>query len=268
LQSIRFVWMLKAQDITISYWESLKLSYTGNFFNNFVPAGAVGGDVVKAYYVAQHTDQKTEAVTAVLLDRAVGLLSLALFAAGGLALRFDDKTRAVTLWLAVLLSALAFGAAIVFSRRLRSLFRLEEIAARLPLAAQVQRIGRATLRLREHKSITLAALLSTFVLQAFVLVSGGVAAIGLGMKPDMVAYFAYLSIALIVAAIPISPGGLGTMEATMAVFLVDEFGVFGQVILLALTIRAIQLFWALPGGVAYLTGACRPDPAKLAQLST
>ena len=267
LQSIRFVWMLKAQDISLSYWESIKLNLTGNFFNMFVPAGSLGGDVVKAYYVAQHTSQKTEAVTAVLLDRVVGLLSFVIFAVAGLALKFDDRTRPLALWLGVLVTVIAAVVAVAFSQRLRTLLGLERVAARLPMADQVRRIGRATLRMREHISITIAALLATLVLQAFVLGSFAVAAVGLGMKPDIVGYYGYLALSLIIAAIPISPGGLGTMEAAM-IFLLGGagYGDDAQIVLLALAMRAIQLFWALPGGGAFVTGACRPDPDKLAQL--
>ena len=268
IQSLRFVWMLKAQDITISYWESLKLCYTGNFFNLFVPAGSVGGDVVKAYYVAQHTTRKTEAITAVFLDRVVGLASFMLFAIVGCGLKLEDpRTRTVAIWLLVMAGVGVVGAGVLFSRRLRSRFRLDALMHRLPLTEQLRRVAAATLRMREHLPVAAGALVATFVLQAFVLSSFAVVAVGLGMKSDPVAYFVYLAIALIVAAIPISPGGLGTMEAAMTFFLADgRYGSDAQVVLLAAAMRVIQLAWALPGFGAFLAGACRPDPEKLAQL--
>ena len=72
LQSIRLVWMLAVQDVKLSYWNAIKLSYAGNFFNFALP-GTVGGDVIKAYYVTRFTHHKTEAVTTIFLDRVVGL---------------------------------------------------------------------------------------------------------------------------------------------------------------------------------------------------
>ena len=72
MASARFVWLLRAQGIYIGYWEGIKLTYAGNFFN-FVMVGTTGGDLFKAFYVAQHTRYKLEAVTTIFLDRVVGL---------------------------------------------------------------------------------------------------------------------------------------------------------------------------------------------------
>ena len=57
------------------------------------------------------------------------------------------------------------------------------------------------------------------------------------------------------------------MEAALTEFFVrGAYGSRAQVLLLAVAMRVIQLFCALPGFGAYLTGACRPDASKLAQL--
>lgn len=269
LQSLRFAWMLKAQSISVSYWESLKLSCTGNFFNNFVPAGLVGGDVVKAYYVTQRTVHKTEAVTAVVLDRVLGLVVLVLVALAGVAIKFDGKIAYLSwlsggLCLGVILALLA-----VVWRRIPATHGLGRLAAPSPLTGQLRRISRAALQLREHWPLTIAAIVATCVAHAFILSSFTVAAIAVGMQADFVAYFAYLAIALVIAAIPISPAGLGTMEAAMTLLLVGAgLGQKEQVLLLALGMRAIQLLWALPGGAMFATGACRPRAVKPVELET
>ena len=267
IQAARFEWMLRAQGIAISLWQSLKLSYTGAFFNLFVPAGSVGGDVVKAYYAAQHTSLKTEAVAGVLLDRVLGLAGFLLFGAVGFAIKLDERTHDVGWLIGGMLVCLAFAGVLIVSRSARGALGVERMASHFPFADKVKRLCRAALRLRECWSLSIAAVIATLVSQVFILGAFSVAAIALGMRGDVVAYFACLSVSLVVAAIPISPGGLGTMEAAMMFFLVGaDLGGREQVILLALTMRAIQLFWALPGGVTFLTGACRPDPVKLARL--
>lgn len=266
LQSLRFAWMLKAQSISVSYWESLKLSCMGNFFNNFVPAGLVGGDLVKAYYVAQRTVQKTEAVTAVVLDRALGLVVLVFFALAGLTIKLDWPIADIG-WLAGGLGlGLILILVVVVSRRRPMAYGLARLVERLPAADHLRRIGRATLRLHEHSSLTIAAVLATLVSHAIILTSFTVAAVAVGMQADLVAHFAYLAISLLIAAIPISPAGLGTMEAAMTfLFVGAELGHKEQVLLLAITMRAIQLFWALPGGAMFATGACRPHPIGTAE---
>ncbi|MGD2109246.1 MAG: lysylphosphatidylglycerol synthase transmembrane domain-containing protein [Phycisphaerae bacterium] len=269
LQSLRFAWMLKAQSIPLGYWESLKLSCTGNFLNNFVPAGLVGGDVIKAYYVARHTAQKTEAITAVVLDRVVGLFVLALIALVGLCVTIDWEVRYLG-WAsgAVALVALVTFAAILL-RRTDAVLSAKQWLRRAPGGEQLSRIKSATLQLHDRWPLTLAAVLATVVSHSVILSAFTVAAIALGMSSDFVVHFAFLAISLVVAAIPISPAGLGTMEAAMTFLYVREgMGDPEQVILLALCLRAIQLLWALPGGALFLTGACRPRPVNLPKLET
>ena len=73
LQSLRFLLVFRTQEIVLSYWECIKLCFSGNFLNFATPIGSTAGDVFKAYHVARHTDRKTEALTTILLDRFIGL---------------------------------------------------------------------------------------------------------------------------------------------------------------------------------------------------
>jgi hypothetical protein len=51
-----------------------------HFFNSFL-LGSVGGDVLKAYYVARETHhKKTEAIITVVVDRIIGLFSMLILA--------------------------------------------------------------------------------------------------------------------------------------------------------------------------------------------
>ncbi|MBI4577438.1 MAG: flippase-like domain-containing protein, partial [Planctomycetes bacterium] len=77
---IRWWLLLRAMDLSPTGGEVVSLTLVGAFFNSFMP-GAVGGDLVKAYYVARDRHGKrTAAVTTVLVDRFLGLFSLILVA--------------------------------------------------------------------------------------------------------------------------------------------------------------------------------------------
>ncbi len=92
-----------------------------------------------------------------------------------------------------------------------------------------------------------------------------IVAAGLGMTGDISGRVAFLAISLVIAAVPVSPAGFGTMEASMTYLLVSGgYGSTEQVMLLALAMRAIQVFWALPGAAVYLTGSCHPTTQALA----
>jgi hypothetical protein len=269
LMSVRFRWMVQAQEIELSLWESMKLVYAGNFLN-FVALGSTGGDVFKAYYVSTHTDRKTEAVTTVLLDRAVGMVGLVVITALVMLLRLDDpKIQAWIPWVVLLLLGLAVGVFLAFSRRARARLRVDEWIERLPFRDQIRRIDAATHRMRGHPRRLLAALAITVLLQALAIGSFMLAGLGLGMHGGLAAlpdYMVYLALAMLVAAVPVSYQGLGTMDAALQVFFRGTFGNFSQVLFLGFAVRLVQLVWSLPGALVPLTGAHAPSPEKLARL--
>jgi len=269
LQSWRLVWMLAIQGVRLTLWNSIKLSYAGNFFNFALP-GTTGGDLIKAYYLTRFTSLKTEAVTTVFLDRAIGLFGLVVLAGVMIAVAWDPQQFGhLALVLVLILVGLALGALVVFSRRLRRALRLSELAARLPLGEQIIRIGRATVAMRQHKLLVLAALLITIVLQFVVMVSAFVMARALGMSGDFFRhYLIYVPIGFLVAAIPIAPPqGVGVVEA----FYIFAFARVGtnsdaQAVTLAVAVRLMQLIWAIPGVLVPLLGAHLPSGRDLEAL--
>ena len=73
--------LLRAQGVLLGYLRTLKYVNIGLFFNVMLPGGA-GGDVLKIYYVAREApDRKPEIITAVLLDRCMGLVAVVTIAA-------------------------------------------------------------------------------------------------------------------------------------------------------------------------------------------
>jgi uncharacterized protein (TIRG00374 family) len=77
---IRWQTVLKVHGLDMPLQRTTQISLIAHFFNSFL-LGSVGGDVLKAYYVARETHhKKTEAVVTVLVDRIIGMFSLLLFA--------------------------------------------------------------------------------------------------------------------------------------------------------------------------------------------
>jgi uncharacterized protein (TIRG00374 family) len=81
--SLTFVrwWMLvRAQDLPFSLRDAFRLGLVGYFFNTCLP-GSVGGDLLKAAFIAREQERRTVAVSTVMIDRAVGLWGLIALAA-------------------------------------------------------------------------------------------------------------------------------------------------------------------------------------------
>jgi uncharacterized protein (TIRG00374 family) len=269
LQIGRLVVMLAIQGVRLSYWSSTKLTVAGNFFNFALP-GTTGGDLIKAYYLTRYTHLKTEAVTTVFLDRAIGLFGLVLLAGFSILLTRDPQQfRQMILSLAIICGMLAAGAVVVFSRRMRERLRLRELAARLPMGEQIIRVGRATTAMRHHKLLVALSLLMTMTLQAICMFSAGIMAWALGMQGDLSYYFIYVSIGFLIAAIPITPPqAFGVMEVAYIQFFCrgDLNNDPSQAVALALAVRLIQLVWSLPGFLVPLLGAHLPRREELAEL--
>ena len=94
-QAIRLQWLLSVQNIYVGYWECVKFSFAGNFLNFATPLGSNAGDVFKAYFVSTHTDYKTEAITTIALDRAIGLSTLIVCVAAITAFAASDSRLAM-----------------------------------------------------------------------------------------------------------------------------------------------------------------------------
>lgn len=75
LTFVRWWVLVRAQELPFTLGNAFRLGLIGLFWNTFLP-GAVGGDAVKAFYLAREQDRRTVAVSTVLLDRAIGLWAL------------------------------------------------------------------------------------------------------------------------------------------------------------------------------------------------
>ena len=75
--------LVRAQGLTFSLRDAVRLGFIGNVFNLVIP-GAVGGDVIKAAFLCRmQPDKKPQAVASMVLDRILGLLGLFIAGRGG-----------------------------------------------------------------------------------------------------------------------------------------------------------------------------------------
>jgi len=81
IQFVRWYILVRALDLPFSLPSAFRLGFIGCFYNAFLP-GSVGGDLVKAFYIARDTPgRRAAAVATVMADRLVGLFGLIWFSA-------------------------------------------------------------------------------------------------------------------------------------------------------------------------------------------
>jgi len=247
--------------LTLPFARTFEISLVAHFFNSFL-LGSTGGDLFKAYYAARETHhQKTEAVVAVLADRLIGLFAMLLFATLmiighlGLMSRHRPLAGASLLIVGMLLVcggliALSFwgGVSSAWPRArawLRSMPRGEVLERSLD---SCRMFG------REHRmlggTLGLSMLLNVACVFQFMALARG---LGLDLSPSIL--FLVVPVVICIAALPITPSGLGLRENLFVVLLAHPLiGVPAtQALSLSLLGFAGSLAWSLVGGLIYLT---------------
>ncbi|RLT11507.1 MAG: UPF0104 family protein [Planctomycetota bacterium] len=114
---LRWFGLVRLLGIKIPLADSLRLSFVGNLFNLIIP-GAVGGDLVKAGYLARMDIPRTRVIASMVIDRLLGLLGLFLMATlAGLSAwpSSDTPVRRLTITVLISTTTLIIFLALVFS---------------------------------------------------------------------------------------------------------------------------------------------------------
>jgi uncharacterized protein (TIRG00374 family) len=263
----RWMILLKAQEMELSFAESLRLVLVGFFFNTFVP-GATGGDLFRIYYVARGQGKTGAAVASVVADRLMGLPPLILLVLAALLLDWEFVKISAAFrpyaWAAgvVGLSSLVFFWLLL---RFRVSQNEEGWAHRLPGGQGFLRFHRA---LRTYRASGKTVLLALIISLIGHIASVGAAvllghAAGVEAIPDS-RYALLVPLGLTINSIPALPGGLGQGEMAfsqlfLAASLIAENAARGATVMLGLRLGLILA--GLAGGVLYALGRHEVDSA-------
>jgi hypothetical protein len=252
----RWQYLLRSVQVLLPLRTLTLYYFIGQFFNAFM-FGATGGDVVKAYYVAQATQyRRTELFASVFIDRLIGLAALVvlIMAITLLRLKFFLATPIMrqALWMNIILVAAALAGAIV----------ILVIEKRQPPPSAGPAAGRLMETLHRAYAPLRGCLRNRKLLAKVLCIScanhlGFIVAImclgrAVGIELEPVHYFTIFPVINAIAALPITPGGLGARDQA-AIYLLGVVQVAAVAALtLSLLVYAATLFWSLAGGVVYL----------------
>jgi glycosyltransferase 2 family protein len=215
----RWRFILKSQNLPHTRSVTWRLSIIGVFFNFVVPGG-VGGDVIKAFYVAKGNPlAKTKAVVTVAMDRLLGLYTMLAMAISVMILNFNEvhAHKELTLILTALISIASLFSIfwiIIFSKRLSSLQFLKTIISKLPHSQRFLKTFVSFSEYAENKNLLFKAMGISLVAQVFSILVFYMAGYYLGFVEIPISlYFFVVPIGFMVTAIPISPAGVGIGQA-------------------------------------------------------
>jgi uncharacterized membrane protein YbhN (UPF0104 family) len=198
-----------------SWFNALRLSFIGTFFNLVVP-GLTGGDVIKAILVARENPRhRPDALVSVVVDRVLGVIALAVLAAGVIVVAGEDF-RVLRL---PLIGFLALGVVAVVayvSPRLRGKLPLGKLVDRLPFGDKLRALDRAALVYLQHPVEMTVAFALSFLNHVVIVIAVACLGRAAGVDPETVGlreYLVVVPVANIISSLPLAPGGWGVGEA-------------------------------------------------------
>ena len=248
--SARFKIVLFAQKIYFSLIETIRLTFIGVFFNNFLPT-SVGGDVVKGYYTSQKTGRTLESFSAVVADRFVGLLTFVLIAFISFLLLgkyIDNRIKSTVL---IILSTMILVMLALSSKTL--LKKIDFLLNKIPFFRKKSRLQRLTVILQNYKNNRRAlynAVVFSLIGQATYIITTYLLAKSLFLSIPLKMFFLFLPIISTLSMLP-SLNGLGIREGAFVYF-------FGSLVLpenaLALSFLwlAVLIGSSLIGAIIYI----------------
>lgn len=247
LGAVQWQALLRLQEIVLPFRQVITLYFVGVFFNNFM-VGNVGGDAVRVYDLKRLTGRGVSGFAATFLDRFIGLFTLSCFSV--LAFAFSPQ-----LWQsALILPIVSLGGGLCAILCFGFSGRLSDFAVRLCRRFLPEKVATLIADIRECFQMYRRAyrvLLRVGILACGVQLSrvGVYFAVGLalGQSISFIYYLTFIPLIAIVAAVPISFGGIGVRENMGALL----FGQVGMEPAVALT---MMFFGYLAGIVASLMG--------------
>jgi dolichyl-phosphate beta-glucosyltransferase len=260
-------------ETSLSYWDSLRLILIGFMGNNVLPARL--GEILRAHCTSSKTDNdrgRTAALASIGAERILDGLVLAVFGIIGMALVPVDRRLRWSLLL-VSLGFAALTSAVVLSIHLHERIRSWIAAANRKFPGHVtafvqqkaNHILNGLLPLGTGPRMT-AAISVTVLIWAIEI--GFYYCVGLAVWPGMSVRFALLLLVVVnfASLIPLTIGGIGTIEAVALAFLVSSGVPRYPALTMILLQHADQYFFTtIAGGIFYFAGGFYRLPLRRAK---
>ncbi len=223
---VRWWSLLRVQKIDMTLWRATQLYMIGMFFNLFL-LGSTGGDAVKLFYLLRETPdpgKRAGAFLAVVMDRLLGLVALAILSITFVLARYSWLTQTVgtTKWvngfLFILGSAL-FGIIVTIIAAQLDLVRL--LPAKVPGRKLVVELTAAIQSNTRAWRTSLACIAISFVGHMAMFITFYFAALVVHAAVAFWDVTVAMPIVNTYASLPVSPSGMGVREAITKVLLGD-----------------------------------------------
>lgn len=262
VSSAKWGLFLKDRGHDLPWWRLFGLYLIGRFFSNFLPS-MFGGDVARAYILGRQISSQSVSAASVVLERASGLVGLALLATLGCLINPAILSNPlISLPLAVAIAATVCGVIAFFWPRAFSI--AVKVFARIPLLGRlshkVEKLLNDIAFYRGNTPLLLKSLVYSFGFHMLAAVNVYVACRAIGFDPAFIDIMVVTPVILLLSMIPVSPNNIGWWEFCFSVLLANAGATSAEGLAVALVIRAVTFILSLAGGLLLLMPQFRAPP--------
>lgn len=218
---------LRMLGMQLPFWKSVQICLVALFCNTFL-LGAAGGDLIRTAYLIRRGNAKTRSLMSIILDRVSGLGGLILYTVILTIWNYDWLMRSPTVALvikAVIAYQIITAIVIVVTLYIAKSGWTERPPKWAPFPELLQKLGSSYARMATDWPLTLRAMgITLLMLLAYFAVFFS-SARAFGVSISFFQMSTLMPAADMIAALPISIGGLGVREQVFALLLGDLIGI-------------------------------------------
>ena len=256
LKTCRWASILWIHEPDISFGQLVRFNFISMFVANFLP-GTISSDVMRIYQVSKYTSKLGGAISPIIVDRIIGNFSTVIVTVTAfITLQQTDLVRIGPLFsygiFGILLLSVGAPLAMQNSNLIAGMRRLLSRFTRVKLLRRVPDMYEDIVSYQNKYSPILKALSISFLNPILTVFEFYIIATGFSSDTPIGYYFTFVPLAIFLAMLPISLGGIGVLEASVVFF----FSKVGMPIETCLSIviihRVLFLLSTIPGGILYM----------------
>jgi uncharacterized membrane protein YbhN (UPF0104 family) len=248
LRAYRWKVLLQIQKLEVPLSRLTSLYFIGTFFNSVLPTG-FGGDVVRMYELSKQSDQGTESVSTVLVDRLCGFVVLFIMASLALPFSYHLIPPLVSAMIVGITVLTLLGVWMALSDGVWGWLSAVPLVKRLIGMPKVQQF-RFSLAAYRTRAIS-GALLASLAFNVLLMVFNYLIALALGIRISPWYFLIFIPIISFLLTLPVSLSGIGVREGGY-VLLFGQAGVPSSLAFaLSLCVYAAAVATGLIGGLLY-----------------
>ncbi len=233
----------------------------GVFFSNFIPGGAVSGDVARLIYASRDVDDRPFLLSTMVYERLIGIFVLLLIGLGATLGSRIYRPDSAFFYVAEVVLALLFLASAMLMNAYASqqLIRLcravgDRIGMRR-IADAASRTIEAITSLRQHTAMFFITLIISIAIRLVWSLGCYVVGQAMELPVSLLMIFAFISLVDLLRTLPISVGGIGVREWAIIVLFANVGISREKALLFSLLAFAPVILAAIIGGVIYIARA-------------